>query len=97
MTDFHRAMILQRLTVTNQTFTHDVYGIAGLLMAHGYHGPAARNAALSLISQMVAQQAAIKGFNCAFQLVAIMFVCCLPLVLLLKAPKAGLDARAAMH
>jgi len=97
MTDFHRAMILQHLILANQTFTHDVYRIAGMMMAHGYHGPAARNAALALIEQQVGQQSAIMGSNSAFQLVALMFFCCLPLVLLLKAPRAGAGDRPTMH
>jgi DHA2 family multidrug resistance protein len=87
MNDFHRATLLQHLSTTNQTFMQTFRGLTGMMMMHGYHGAAAQQASLGLISQMVALQAMIKANNSAFQLVAMMFACSLLLVFLLKSPK----------
>jgi hypothetical protein len=94
MNDFHRTSISQHLTLSNQTFTHSMIGLAGILAPHGYHGVIARKAALTLLSQMVSLESAIRAYNSGFQLVAVMFACCLPLVFLLKSPRrAEADAK----
>lgn len=91
MTDFHRSNLLQHINSANQIFVHDIYGFAGLLGPHGYHGAAAQAVAFGMVDRLVTIQAAIKAYNNAFQLIAIIFVCCIPLVFLLKAPKVGND------
>lgn len=88
MMDYHRAMILQRLTLANQAFTSRIYGIARLLMTNGYHGPDARIRAIAIIDRFVAQQSAVKAYNNSFQSVAMLFASCLLLVPLLVVRRA---------
>ncbi|MDR3707876.1 MAG: DHA2 family efflux MFS transporter permease subunit [Capsulimonadaceae bacterium] len=89
MNDVHRSTIVRHLSTANQLFMHDAYGIAGILSQHGFHGPLAKSAALGIISQMVTLQCMLKAYNSGFQLMAIIFAACLPLVALLKGPKPG--------
>ena len=54
------------------------------LAAHGIDQAKARLQALALLGQEIGRQAAVVAFNYAFAVMAALFLCCLPLVLLLR-------------
>ncbi|MDR3709148.1 MAG: DHA2 family efflux MFS transporter permease subunit [Capsulimonadaceae bacterium] len=97
MNDTHRAVLLEHLTRTNQTFTHAVSGMAGMFSQHGMHGGIGQAAAMGIVSEFVQLQSAIMAYNNGFQLVSIIFLACIPLTFLLKAPPIGQGSATPAH
>ncbi|MEO8380692.1 MAG: DHA2 family efflux MFS transporter permease subunit [Acidobacteriota bacterium] len=64
-------------------------GIQQMLMTHGLDAAAARSGAIRMIDMQVRRQAMMLSFEKLFMLAGICFLCVLPLVFLLKAPKTG--------
>jgi DHA2 family multidrug resistance protein len=89
MADVHRASLVQNASAANQTFRSSAQGLTRLIVMHGYSWPQAQHMAIGLVSRAIDQQAALKGFNCGFQAVALMFLACVFLVPLLKEPTPG--------
>lgn len=81
-----RAVLVQHLTPYNREFTERFEVVRSALVSQGVNAWDARMKALKLFEGMVEQQAAVLAFERAFMLIGILFLLCLPLVLLLKTP-----------
>jgi len=66
-------------------------------MAAGSDAVTATNRAYAALSGMVMRQASIVSFVGLFQLLGVVFLVVVPLVLLMKRPRAGSGAGAAAH
>jgi DHA2 family multidrug resistance protein len=66
-------------------------------MSHGMDAVTATKQAYASVFGMVAQQASMTAFIYAFRLLAIIFICILPLILIMKPPSHRGGGGAAMH
>ena len=84
-----RDAMLSSVTMGRPEVMARVQGLQQMLMSRGLDPAAAQNGALRMIDLQVRRQAMMLSFEKIFMLTGICFLCVLPLVLLLKAPKPG--------
>jgi DHA2 family multidrug resistance protein len=84
----NHSVLAQHIRPDNPAFVERFRLAQGMFQARGYDLPSARTAALMMFDGQVQQQSAVLAFEHAFFLIGVLFFCCLPLVLLLKAKKA---------
>jgi DHA2 family multidrug resistance protein len=84
-----RDAMLSSVTMGRPEVMARVQGLQQMLLSRGLDPAAAQNGALRMIDLQVRRQAMMLSFEKIFMLTGIYFLCVLPLVLLLKAPKPG--------
>ena len=92
---FHQAVLLSHITPYNLETNQRLHLLTGLFQSQGMDGVTANQQALTILNQLVSQQAAVLSFADTFRMVGVMFLCSLPLLLFLgkgairgKAPAA---------
>jgi DHA2 family multidrug resistance protein len=83
-TAFHRATLVEHVSMYDPATLERIRGIQGGLMANGTVAGMAKQQAVAVVDRMVQGQAAILAFEDAFLMIAIVFACSLPLLFLLK-------------
>ena len=80
---FHRAMLLDHVSVYDFATNERLDSLTGALQGRGMDTETAHQQALALISQTVSAQAAVLSFADIFRVVGVVFLCSLPLLLFL--------------
>jgi DHA2 family multidrug resistance protein len=80
-------------TTTQQMISH----MKALFMSQGASAAMATQQAYESVWEMVQRQAAMLAYNDTFLFLAVMFVCMIPLLFLLRKPKEGKAGAAMMH
>jgi DHA2 family multidrug resistance protein len=80
---FHRAMMLEHISLYNKVSLDRLQILTGAFMSKGADQPSARKEALKVISGSISQQSAIMAFNDIFRVVGFAFIFSLPLLLLM--------------
>jgi len=88
MSDFNRCYLVERINTANSVFTQTWQGLVGYMAIHGHSLTDAQRMALHVIDLEISLQSVLKAYNSAFQIVAVVFISCNLLVLLLKKSKA---------
>jgi len=96
-TAFHRSVLVEKLGVNDLASVERVHALTGGFMSKGFDLESARRQALSVLDGGVNLQASVMSFADSFWLVAVIFVCTMPLLFLLggrskAAASAGADA-----
>ncbi|HLW60273.1 MAG TPA: DHA2 family efflux MFS transporter permease subunit [bacterium] len=78
------ANLVRYASTSNPTFMRWWQTFQGGFAGQGIDQGRAHLQALAVLAQAIAHQAAVVAFNYAFAMIAILFLCCLPLVLLLR-------------
>jgi DHA2 family multidrug resistance protein len=88
---FHQEVIVSHLTPLDGGLTSTLNGMAANLVAHGASAPDAAVQAQGLLYGVVQQQAAMLAVTDTFWILALVFLCMIPLVLCLRdsAPHKG--------
>jgi DHA2 family multidrug resistance protein len=84
-----RDTMLASVTTSRPEVAARLLSIQRMLMGRGMDSAAAQATATRMIDGSIRQQAMMLAFEKMFMVAGIAFLCVLPLVLLLKAPKAG--------
>jgi DHA2 family multidrug resistance protein len=84
-----RGDMLPHFSISSPAMASRLAGIQRMLQARGLDAFAARQTAARMIDGQLRQQAMMLSFEKLFYLAGILFLCVLPLVFFLKAPKAG--------
>ena len=82
-----RADLVTQTAAANPLFTAQVQGMAGAFQSAGYSPSAAKSAALASLDGLIQRQAGMLTYDYLFLWIGLLFVFCLPLVLLLKGTK----------
>jgi DHA2 family multidrug resistance protein len=84
----HVNSLTANVTPSNLQAQGMVNGMKSMMMAHGGADPAtAQRMANGMIENLIRQQAAIMSFNDIFWLLAVIFLCMLPLIFLMRPPR----------
>jgi DHA2 family multidrug resistance protein len=84
----HVNSLTANVTPSNLQAQGMVNGMKSMMMAQGGADPAtAQHMANGMIENLIRQQAAIMSFNDVFWLLAVIFLCMLPLIFLMSPPK----------
>jgi DHA2 family multidrug resistance protein len=84
----HVSSLTANVTPSNLQAQGMVNGMKSMMMAHGGADPAtAQRMANGMIENLIRQQAAIMSFNDIFWLLAVIFLCMLPLIFLMRPPR----------
>ena len=81
---FHRAILLADLTPYNPLTTQRLNTLAGALQNRGMDSATSQQQALAVLSQTVDLQSSVLAYADLFRVVGIVFLCSLPLLLLLE-------------
>ena len=92
-----RANMVGYLTPSYPAYNERLSGLTGTLASHGYSLAGAKMGALGIINQTLMRQVTAMSFNESFLFLMLISVSMLPTLLLLKKPKPGAAAPAAMH
>jgi DHA2 family multidrug resistance protein len=93
--DFHRASLVEHVSVANPA-VHDWLAQAqGLLTVHGDSAVAAQAGALGQLNALLQKQAMMLAFNDAYMLIAAAFLLALPLVFVFQRAAGEVDTSAA--
>jgi len=82
--DIARSSLVSNLQSTNPAFRQTLGGLQVSLMHSGYSLSTAREMALRMINGLLSRQTAMLAYDYIFYLIGILFVVCLPLVVILK-------------
>jgi len=86
---FHQNVLVAHLTPYDETYRVMLQNATQMLQAKGASAPVAAQQAQGLAYGMLQRQANMLAFNDGFWLMAIAFLCLIPLVLLLKRTRPG--------
>ena len=86
---FHRISLIERINVYNPAALQRLSALQSMFVSKGYALNVAKQQALSVINMSVNGQAAILAFEEVFMVIAIVFACALPLLLLFKKVRPG--------
>ena len=89
---FHRDILLSNLTSYDPQTNERLNALTGAFQSRGVDAATAHQQALTSLSQLVSQQAAVLSYADIFRFVGIVFLCSLPLLLFLD--KGGAKAKA---
>ncbi|WP_287452586.1 hypothetical protein [Leptolyngbya sp. UWPOB_LEPTO1] len=89
---FHKAMLLTNLSPYNPETTQRLNALASAFQSRGSDAATAQQQALTSLDQLVNLQAAILSYADIFRFVGVVFLCSLPLLLLLGKGGAGAKA-----
>ena len=81
---FHRAILVEHVNLYNPATIIRLRTLEAGFLAKGSSLPVARQQALAIVDRIVQGQAAVLSYADVFYLIAIFFVCALPLLLLFK-------------
>jgi DHA2 family multidrug resistance protein len=90
--DQARTDLVGYANAANPLFTQRLSGLTGLFMSKGYGMADARQAALGLMSGLIDRQAAMLAYDYIFFVIGLLFVGCIFLIPLLRAPKIKVTA-----
>ena len=88
-TAFHRAVLVEKLGQTDVATVERVRQLTAGFVAKGFDPASAKQQALVVLDGSVNMQAQVMSFADSFWLVAIVFLCTMPLILLLGKVKPG--------
>ncbi len=86
-TNFHRAALIEHISVYNAATIERLNLLVKGLMSKGFALPIARQQAVTILDRTVQGQAAVMAYEDAFIVVGMLFILILPLLLLFKAGK----------
>jgi DHA2 family multidrug resistance protein len=92
---FHRSVLVEKLGVSDVATAERVRMMSGAFTARGFDPASAKQQALTMLDGTVNLQASVMSFADSFYLVAVVFVCMMPLILLLGKVKPGAKPGAA--
>ncbi|HMC85335.1 MAG TPA: MFS transporter, partial [Chitinophagaceae bacterium] len=94
----HRSALVSKLDVNNPTVMNHVQGMAHGFEAKGMATNVALNSSYQSLDYAIGKQAAVLSYMDVFLYIGIMFLVCIPFVLLVKSNKAKkVDLSEAMH
>jgi DHA2 family multidrug resistance protein len=93
----HRADLVQNTSADNILFQQKYQGITADLMSKGMPPNLASSAAYKMIDGGIMQQAAVLTYMDVFLYIGIMFLVCVPFILMIKPSKHTISAAEAMH
>ncbi len=93
----HQSQYVETLNPLNPNYNQAVSGIAHGLMSRGVPAADASRAAGAVIYRSLGQQASMLSYIDVFHVMMWMVFICLPLVLLMRAPKPGKAPEGAAH
>ena len=101
----HRAILVEKISRFREPAVERIHELAAGLGLHGGGSLEGQQRAMGVLDRIVSGQAAVLAYEDIFFYVAILFLACLPLVLLLgdkpkasaEAPAAAAEAEAAVH
>lgn len=96
-TAFHRSVLVEKLSVNDGATLERLHALAASFMSKGFDAESARRQALTLLDGSVNLQASVMSFADSFWLVAVVFLCTMPLLFLLGGKSAGRAAAADAH
>ena len=83
---FHQARLASQLTTASPALQQMLAAAKAMLMHRGYSAADATRRALALVYALVQQQSALLSFVETFFLLAIIFLCMAPLVMMMRRP-----------
>lgn len=86
---FHRSVLVEKLGINDTSTLERVHALAAGFMQKGFDAESARRQALTLLDGSVNMQSSVMSFADSFWLVAIVFVCTMPLLFLLGGKAKG--------
>jgi DHA2 family multidrug resistance protein len=92
---FHRSVLVEKLGISDVATLDRVHSLAAGFMAKGFDAESARRQALTVLDGSVNLQSSVMSFADSFWLVAIVFVCTMPLLFLLGGKGKGSGGLAA--
>lgn len=92
-----RADLVTRASMTDPIFVQRLQGMTAAFAARGFTPDRAHAAALQAMDGLMSKQAAMLAYDYLFLWVGLLFVACLPLVLLLKKPQSPVAAPVIVH
>ncbi|MFP5040429.1 DHA2 family efflux MFS transporter permease subunit [Parasediminibacterium sp. JCM 36343] len=94
----HRSDLVSKLNVNDYNVQQRISGLQHSFMAKGSPSNEALSRAYQILDFGISKQAAVLSYMDVFMLIGIMFICCVPFVLVVKGNKQKkLDLREAMH
>jgi hypothetical protein len=90
--DQARADLVNNINPTSTAFLDRLQGMTGLFRERGLGPTEAQNAALASIDGLIQRQAAMIAYDYIFLGIGLLFVFCIFLLPLLRAPKAKVSA-----
>jgi DHA2 family multidrug resistance protein len=93
----NRAGLLEHVSIYDPAVQERLHAFTAGFVGKGYSQLQAQAGAHAAIEMTVAGQAWLISYMDAFRLMALFFVCCLPLILLFKKEAGGSDAPLVMH
>jgi DHA2 family multidrug resistance protein len=93
-TAFHRSVLVENLDPSSLVAAERLHALIGVFMKKGFDPESARRQALTVLDGGVNLQASVMSFADSFWIVAIAFVCTMPLLFLLGKGRAGAGAGA---
>lgn len=94
-TAFHRSVLVEKLGVSDVATAERLRALTAGFMAKGFDPASAKAQALTVLDGSVSLQASVMSFADSFWLVALVFLCTMPLILLLGKVRPGAGAGAA--
>jgi DHA2 family multidrug resistance protein len=93
----NRTGLLEHVSIYDPAVQERLHAFTAGLLGKGYSQLQAQAGAHAAVEMTVAGQAWLISYMDAFRLMALFFVCCLPLILLFKKETGGSDAPLVMH
>lgn len=93
----HRSNLVEHLNATSANVQHRIAGMTANFMAKGYAPNIAHKQALKLIDFSVMKQAVVLSYMDVFLGIGIVFLACIPFVLMIKRRAGKVEASAAAH
>lgn len=93
----HRNDLISKLSMDNPIVQQRVQGMQQTFMAKGIPSNIAKGASYQSLEYMVTKQAMVLSYMDVFLYIGLMFLICVPFVLMVKDSKAKADPSAAMH
>lgn len=85
---FHQAQLMEHVNKMNPAYINMTNGTAARLVAHGSNAAQAATRAQGMVYGLVQKQAAMMAFLDNFKILGIVFFAVIPILLLMKKPKA---------
>ena len=86
---FHQARYVEALNPLNPSYVQGLGQMSQQLQANGQPAAFANQQALGQLYNQLNQQVGMMSYNDAFRMLMFITLCCLPLLLLMKAPQSG--------
>jgi DHA2 family multidrug resistance protein len=93
-TAFHLANLVHYVNPGNIGYAPRMQAMQGVLMGHGLSAEAAKHGSVGLLDAAVTRQATTMSYDDGFLLILLVFVACVPAILILRRPKPGAGAPA---